>query len=589
MFRSRNRRRAAVAAAATSLLLLTAGCSGAGNAQTQQSSEPAPTVSGLGDAQSLVGQYPRNETVFTSGAQWGPPSSWNPIPGSGDATGVRGLLYEPLFGFDPQKLELTPWLAESGKWTDADTYTLKLRDGLKWTDGQPLTADDVVFTVELGKKPAIPWSNLWTWLTSVKKVDDTTVTFDFKDPRPQEFENFLYSRMILPKHVMAAWSDDELLSNPNKNPVGSGAFKYSTHGQDRMVWERNDDWWGIQGMNMHMPMKYVVDIVNPSNEVALGLLMQGQLDLSNNFLPGIKQLADSGKVKTYFADAPYMLSANTAMLIPNATKAPGNDPAFRKALANAIDVDTIVSSAYGGIVQKASPVGLLPAYEKYYDKGVIDELGFSFDPNKAKQMLADAGYKDSDGDGFVENKDGSKMDLDLQVPAGWTDWMDASKIIVDSAGKAGIKITGSTPDSNAVDQNRSSGKFDLMLNNWAAISNTPWTYYNYLFHMPVQDQQLVGNFGRVDSSAAWKDVEALARTQSDDPKFQETMSKLQRESLEQMPMIPLWYNGLWAQYSEGAWTNWPTSDGSNTAYPCTWGGYWQLGGLQTLANLKPKA
>ncbi|WP_242496454.1 ABC transporter substrate-binding protein [Xylanimonas protaetiae] len=572
----------------SSLLVLTAACSPASNANTN----PSPTgdateVEGLGEAQDLVGEYPRNETVFTSGQQWGPPSSWNPIPGSGDATGVRGLLYEPLFQFDPKALELTPFLAESGEWTDADTYTLHLRDGVTWTDGEALDADDVVFTVELGKNPEVPWSNLWTWLSAVTKVDATTVTFDFSDPRPQEWENFLYTRVILPQHIMSAWSADELLSNANENPVGSGAFKYKAHGQDRMVWERNDDWWGQDALGLKMPMKYVVDIVNPSNEVALGLLIQGSLDLSNNFLPGIKQLVDSGQVVTYYDKAPYMLSANTAMLVPNATKAPGNDPAFRRALANAIDVDTIVSTAYGDIVKKASPTGLLPAYEKYYDKDVIDDVGFSFDPDEAKAQLAAAGYKDTDGDGFVENLDGSAMDLELIVPAGWTDWMDAAKIIAESAAEAGIKITDATPDSGAVDDARATGSFDLLINNWAQISNTPWSYYNYLFHMPIQEQQLSGNFGRVDSTDAWKLVEELARTQADDPHFQEVMSQLQRASLEQMPMIPLWYNGLWAQSTEKVWTNWPADGGDSTAYPSTWGGYFQMGGLTTLANLKP--
>lgn len=586
MFLARTRGRVAAVAAAASLTLLVAGCTGS-TAQNQQPAEEAPTVEGLGEAQGLVGEYPRNETVFTSGNQWGPPSTWNPVPGSGDATGTRGLLYEPLFFFDPESLELTPWLAESGEWTDDDTYTLTLREGLTWSDGEALDADDVVFTVELGKTPAVPWSNLWNWLGSVTKVDARTVTFDFTDPRPQEWDNFLYATMMLPEHVVSTWSEEEYISNPNENPVGSGAFKYSAHGQDRMVWERNDDWWAIDALGMEMPMKYVVDIVNPSNEVALGLLMQGSLDLSNNFLPGIKQLADSGQVQTYYEGEPYMLSANTAMLVPNATKAPGNDPEFRKALANAIDVDTIVSTAYGDIVKKASPVGLLPAYEKYYDEDVIDELGFSFDPEKAKQILADAGYEDTDGDGFVENPDGSPIDLELIVPAGWTDWMDAAKIIAESAGEAGIKITDATPDSGAVDDARATGEFDLLLNNWAAISNTPWTYYNYLFRMPVQEQMLSGNFGRVDSSAAFEKVEELARTQTDDPHFQEVMSELQRTSLEEMPMIPLWYNGMWAQYTTTAWTNWPQADSDNTAYPSTWGGYWQLGGLETLANLEP--
>ncbi|MGC8006353.1 hypothetical protein ACP3V7_24980, partial [Salmonella enterica] len=67
-----------------------------------------------------------------------------------------------------------------------------------------------------------------------------------------------------------------------------------------MVWERNDDWWGTDAHGLDFPMQYIVDIVNPSNEVALGLLLQGGLDLSNNFLPGVNTLVESGQLETYY-------------------------------------------------------------------------------------------------------------------------------------------------------------------------------------------------------------------------------------------------------------------------------------------------
>jgi peptide/nickel transport system substrate-binding protein len=588
MFLRRTKASVALAAGTTALVLL-AGCSGGGGTGATSSPEPAasPTVEGMAEAQALVGEYPREETIFTSGSQWGPPSSWNPIPQTGDATGVRGLLYEPLFGFDPETLELTPWLAESGEWTDDDTYVVHLREGLTWTDGEALDADDVVFTAELGKTPAVPYSNLWNWLDSAKATDAQTVTFDFSDPRPQEWDNWLYTTMVVPEHIVSKWSPEEYTSNANENPIGSGSFKFSTVGQDRMVWERNDDWWGIEALGMQMPMKYVVDIVNPSNEVALGLMLQNGLDLSNNFLPGINTLADSGQVGTYYDSAPYMLSANTAWLVPNSTKKPMDDAEFRRAMAFAVDVDSIVANAYGGIVAKAHPSGLLPAYEQYYDDAVTSELGYTYDVEQAKKILADAGYEDSDGDGFVETKDGEAIDLKLIVPQGWTDWMEAARVIAEGLQAAGINVTADFPDSGAVDDARASGDFDMMLNNYAALSNTPWTYYNRLFYLPIQEQQLAGNYQRLENEEAWNLTQDLARTPNDDPKFADIMSQLQEISLQEMPVIPLWYNGLWAQYNESTWTNWPKADGESNAYPSTWGGYWQMGGIETLANLQP--
>ena len=149
-------------------------------------------------------EFPRNETVITGGTQWGPPSNWNPLQGGGQAMGVRGLLYETLFLFDPWTTELTPFLAETGEWTGENTYELTLRQGLTWQDGTPLTSADVVFTVELGHEPAVKFSNVWTWLESVEAVDELTVLFTFSDPRKGEWDNFLQANQIVPQHL---WAD----------------------------------------------------------------------------------------------------------------------------------------------------------------------------------------------------------------------------------------------------------------------------------------------------------------------------------------------------------------------------------------------
>ncbi|ROR74089.1 ABC transporter substrate-binding protein [Bogoriella caseilytica] len=537
----------------------------------------------LAAAEDVISSYPREETVFTSGQQWGPPSSWNPIPQSGEATGLRGLLYEAPFFFNPHTLELEPWLAESGEWVEDDVYELTLREGLTWSDGEPLTADDVVFTYELGENPEVPWSNTWTWMDSAEAVDETTVRFTFSEPRYQSWDNNLYSVSIVPEHIMSEWAEGDYMSNQNENPVGSGAFLYNTHGQDRMVWERNDDWWGIEALGMDFEMRYIVDIVNPSNEVALGLLLQGQLDLSNNFLPGVNTLVEQGQLTTFYDEAPYMLSANTAVLIPNTEREPLDDAEFRRALATAIDVDAIVSGAYGGLVQPSHFSGMLPAYEEFYDDSID---GFSFDAGEAESILADAGYEDTNGDGYVETPDGEAIELSLIVPAGWTDWMEAARVIAEGAQDVGINVTADFPDSGAVDDARFSGDFDLLINNDAQLTNTPHTYWEYLYRQPIQDQMYSGNFGRWDSQEGWDLAERLAATETDDPEFQEILSDLQELHQEELHAIPLWYNGMWAQYNTQVWTNWPTSESDTPDhFASTWGGYWQMGGLATLADL----
>jgi peptide/nickel transport system substrate-binding protein len=487
---------------------------------------------------------------------------------------------------------MTPWLAESGEWTDATTYVVTLREGLTWSDGEPLTAEDVKFTYELGQQYAAMWfSPMWVYLTGVTAVDAQTVEFAFNDsPLYQEFSNNLYNIPIVPAHLWAERSEEEITVGANENPIGSGAYLYETHSEDRNVWLRNENWWGMEVFGTPAPRR-IVDIRTSSNNVALGMVLQGDLDLSNNFLPGIAALADQGYVDTYFDGAPYMLSANTAVLFLNTTKPPMNDVAFRRALAFAIDTPSIVNVAYAQLVKPASPSGLLPSLSQYEDPAVLAELGYSFDPDQAKQILADAGYVDVDGDGLVEAPDGSKIELQVTCPNGWTDWMAAIDIIATSAQAAGINIQDATPDYGAWNTELQGGTFDMTLNNWASMSNTPWTLYNLLFRHPIQEQMQSGNFGRYENQAMFDLVDELAHVPSDDlAGMQAVTSQIQALMLSEMPMIPLWYNGLWAQYSESVWTNWPSqAAGAPQTLPTTWSGYWQLGGLMTLINLEPTA
>ncbi len=559
--------------------------------ETVQVEKPVEVVVTATPAAPTEAVYKREETLYVSGAAWGPASTWNPFqPGSlANTTGTIGNVYEFLFAFDPMTGEFIPWLAESGNWTDATTYEVTLRQGLTWSDGQPLTAADVRFTFELGQKYAALWfSPVWRYLTGVEAMDDTHLKFTFNDPLYQEWANYLYNLPIVPKHIWETRTEEEITTGTNENPIGSGAYLYETRSEDRNVWIRNENWWGIKVFGKPAP-KRIVDIRFSSNNVALGAVIKGEVDLSNNFLPGVATLVQKGYVKTYFADAPYMLSANTAVLFLNTTKKPMDDAKFRRALAFAIDVPSIVNVAYANLVKAASPTGLLPSLSRFDDPDVVARLGYTFDTAKAKKMLADAGYKDVNGDGFVEAPDGSKIELEVTCPFGWTDWMAAIDIIAQSAQAAGINIKAATPDYGAWNTALQGGTFDMTLNNWAGMSNTPWTLYNLLFRHPIQEQMQSGNFGRYDNKEMFDLVDALAKVPvTDEAGMKAACSKIQELMLTDMPMIPLWYNGLWAQWNDSIWTNWPSeAPDAPKILPSTWSGYWQMGGLMTLINLKP--
>ena len=123
------------------------------------------------------------------------------------------------------------------------------------------------------------------------------------------------------------------------------------------------------------------------------------------------------------------------------------------------------------------------------------------------------------------------------------------------------------------------------MNNWNDLSNTPWSYYDYIFRQPVQDVQVNANFQRYENAEAWELVQQVGRTEVTDPAIQEPISQLQEILLTEMPLIPMWYNGLWSQVNNDHWTNWPTGDGA--PYPTTWSNFWEKGAIYWLAQIEP--
>jgi peptide/nickel transport system substrate-binding protein len=255
-----------------------------------------------------------------------------------------------------------------------------------------------------------------------------------------------------------------------------------------------------------------------------------------------------------------------------------------------INTADIVKDDYSYIVQASNPTGLLPVWKKYVSNAMVKQYGFSYNIAKAKQLLAKAGYK-AGSDGYVANKDGSPINLSLVVPNGWSDWMTAIQIIASSAKDAGIKITPSYPDYNTLVDDRDHGNFDLVINNDQQISNSPWSYYNYMFRLPVTGNQTTTNFERYSNALAWKLTQKLDKTPpTNQAAMKSVMAQLQKIQLQDLPLIPLWYNGVWAQWNTGHWKNWASSSGSGLQnLPAFWRGYFQMGGIQMLSKLKAAA
>jgi peptide/nickel transport system substrate-binding protein len=540
----------------------------------------------------LQGLTPKNSVVI-SGVLWSAPSNFNPFDSSGQVAGKYQIVYENLCHYDMFKGQLTPWLATSWEWSSPNVFLIKLRKGVKWTDGQMFTADDVIYTFEVAKDiPAVTWSSIWDWTKSFQKVDDYTVKVTFEKPHYHEWIQQLYTVPIVPKHV---WGDKsgktiETSTNTDPNMVVTGAYTFGAALADKMIWKRNDNWWGNSVFGAPKP-KYIVFPVSYSNNVAMGSAMKGELDLANSYLPGLSKIKNDYGLKTFYKNKPYHMPANVAVLFLNTTKKPMDNVMFRKALAYAINPDLIVNNVYGGQVQQSNPEGLLniPSWMRYYDKKAAEKYGISYDPAKAKAILDKLGFKDVNGDGYREDANGKPMEFDLIVPSGWTDWMDSIKVIAKSAQAVGIKINPTFPDYGLYWDQLTGGKFDMAINNFgSSISPTPFTYWNWVANSRInRDKVDTGNFGRYKNQKLFKLIDQFNTTKLDSDQGKKIASQIETILMQEMPSIPIWYNGLWAAMSEKNWTNWPDAQHTQNGIPCAWGHYFSFGGYEMLLNLKP--
>ena len=118
------------------------------------------------------------------------------------------------------------------------------------------------------------------------------------------------------------------------------------------------------------------------------------------------------------------------------------------------------------------------------------------------------------------------------------------------------------------------------------MSNTPWTYYQYIYQLPILENQTTTNYERYVNQNAWNLTKGLDKIPSSNTKaYQAQMSKLQKVFLQDLPAIPLWYNGMWAMFNTKYWTNWPSAKDAQYT-PASWRNYWQMTSLDMLTHLQ---
>jgi len=127
-----------------------------------------------------------------------------------------------------------------------------------------------------------------------------------------------------------------------------------------------------------------------------------------------------------------------------------------------------------------------------------------------------------------------------------------------------------------------------VIDNSAQMSDTPFTYYQYMYTLPILQNQTNFNFQRFEDKDAWALVQKLDSIKKDDTAgMQAVISQLQAKSMQDLPEIPLWYNGVWSQAGTTTWTNWPASTTDANYIPAMWNGYLQMTGIDVITHIKP--
>ena len=328
------------------------------------------------------------------------------------------------------------WLAESYAWSkDGKTLTINIRKGVKWTDGKPLTAADVVYSMTAGKQDPtmdiLGTTREGTNIASVQQKGTYTVLIKLKS-RDSEFVSVnLNGIFVVPKHVFSKVADINKFLNPN--PVGSGPFvRVSQFSTQSFVLEKNPSYWR-KGEPKIPCLQY---IQATSNDAALLQIVSGQADWTHNFVPNVEKAyiaKDPNHYHAFYATTAYPIS-----LMFDTQKYPYSIVAFRKAVSRAIDRNKVSKLGEYGYAPPTDAIGLHGLFPSWLDKTVAAKakLLANYNPAAAKKLLTDAGftYKGSD----LYDPKGDRVKFDIHVISGWSDWVASLQIITKNLKDIGI-------------------------------------------------------------------------------------------------------------------------------------------------------
>ncbi|MBP3040227.1 oligopeptide-binding protein AppA [Bacillaceae bacterium Marseille-Q3522] len=390
-----------------------------------------------------------------------PPTSLNPI-NSGDVAAqfLEKFMFDTFLEMT-EPLVFQPKLAESFETTDNQTFTIKLHPDAAWADGTPVTANDVAFTMNTVANPKTETTvggylvtiegldengklmNGDTEIPSLKIIDDKTIEFRTKKPvDPNMIKEQLGSKfMILPEHILGDVAPENLAKDPfmQKPTVTNGPFKFVQHKKDQYVeYEKNTDYYlGEPELD-----KFFVKIMPAANLVAQ--LQTGEIHM--NAAGGIGKIAvQDFKTVQGFDNVTTETSPTIGYQVMMFNMKKITDPKVRKAMAYAINRQKIVDQLLQGNGEIVD--GPYTSVNPYLNK---DMENYTYDPDKAKQLLEEAGWDLS-------------TPINLVVPIGNKVREQSADLIAQDLKAVGLNIQTTTYDFPTIMSKGKAGDFDLLL------------------------------------------------------------------------------------------------------------------------------
>ena len=523
------------------------------------------------------------------------PDVWNPyLPSRQLSQGYHQAILEPLFMLNYETGQIQGWIGESmTPNATLDQWTLKIRNGVTWSDGVPFTADDVVFSIQMLISHApdlVDSANMKEWIANVNKVDDQTVVFNLNKPNPRFQLDYFSVRIwgsvnIVPKHI---WDGQDPLTfkyyDPAKGwPVGTGAYKLSSISPTEFTYLRDDNWWGAKTGFAHLPepQKLIWTWAGPE-ETRAALMADGQLDsLMDVTLGTFKAIqARNPNVIAWYPQLPYAwLDPCARNLEFNTAVAPWDNKDMRWAVNYAIDRNQIVNVAYEGttlpskfffpaygplnaLVDAADAAGL-------YTKNPI----MTHDPDQAKALIEANGYT-MGSDGFYQ-KNGQDLSLTITTTVTATEHQRIIQVEVEQLQAVGINAIQKNEADAVWGDNSAFGNFEARQawDNCGSV-NEPWNSMDSL------NQKWVVPIGTRASRNPWRwsnaeysaIVDKMGTLPLGDPQIQPLFLQAADIYLSELPTIPITQAKKLIPFDTTHWTGWPTHD-NNYIHATTW---WQM-------------